>query len=342
MIDLLGNIYDNLLVDSSAGCVILQGAGEKAFCAGGDVVSIYHKGLAAKKDKDEKVPSEFFRREYIVDNKIANLNKPHVALIDGITMGGGVGVSVHGKFRVATEKSLFAMPETGIGLFPDVGGSHFLPHLNPKNIGFHLALTGAHVRGGGVLKHLGIATHAVQTADLDKLKSELLALPSLCSEHDVAQVLHNFDTIEASPLVTPEEEELIANVYDVESFEECWQNLSELRANGNEWATRTMATLEKVSAISVRVAFEQLKRGATLSLADCLEMEFVIVQRFLREHDFYEGVRAQLVDKDRKPVWSKSLSEITDADVDRYFRPDDDYDLLKLVDWNSSQQQQQQ
>ena len=153
----------------------------------------------------------------------------------------------------------------------------------------------------------------------------------------------------------------------MESFEECWQNLSELRANGNEWATRTMATLEKVSAISVRVAFEQLKRGATLSLADCLEMEFVIVQvrvcicggfsiyvfknkfflniylffgcviyvvirtctthlphmytqRFLREHDFYEGVRAQLVDKDRKPVWSKSLSEITDADVDRYFR----------------------
>jgi len=289
--------------------VIIRGAGGKAFCAGGDVVSLT---TAAPGDP---APGNFFRAEYRLNRLTGELKVPYVALQHGITMGGGCGVSVHGRYRVCTEKTLFAMPETAIGFFPDVGGSHFLPRL-PSRLGLFLALSGYRLKGRDNL-HAGISTHACDSASLDDLVSELTE----AGAGRLEAVLDSYTKCAAfqEPFSLAPHLATIERCFASDSVPEI---LSSLDADGSEFASKIHATLLAMSPTSLVVSAEQQRRGARLSLADCLRMEVRLADRFLADADFTEGVRAVLVDKDQSPAWRPaSVAEVTADTVERYFSP---------------------
>uniref|UniRef100_A0A8C2JEI3 3-hydroxyisobutyryl-CoA hydrolase n=1 Tax=Cyprinus carpio TaxID=7962 RepID=A0A8C2JEI3_CYPCA len=254
--------------DSETDLVIIKGAGDKAFCAGGDIRAITEAGKAG-----DSLTQDLFREEYILNNTIGTYQKPYVALIDGITMGGGVGLSVHGRFRVATEKTLFAMPETGIGLFPDVGGGYFLPRLQGK-LGLFLALTGFRLKGRDV-QRVGLATHFVQSDKIVSLQKDLVDLKSP-SNSDVAQLLDSY------------------------------QEQSCLDAEKPFVLQEQTETLAKMSPTSLKLTFRQIQEGERMSLQEVLVMEYRLSQACMRGNDFYEGVRAVLIDKDQSPKWKPS------------------------------------
>uniref|UniRef100_A0A8C2ZMV0 3-hydroxyisobutyryl-CoA hydrolase n=1 Tax=Cyclopterus lumpus TaxID=8103 RepID=A0A8C2ZMV0_CYCLU len=272
--------WDN---DDEIDIVIIKGAGGKAFCAGGDIRAVTEAGKAG-----DPLAEDFFREEYILNNAIGECRKPYIALIEGITMGGGVGLSVHGRFRVATEKTLFAMPETAIGLFPDVGGGFFLPRLRGK-LGMFLALTGFRLKGRDV-QRAGVATHFVERKKIPELEKELVGLKSPSAE-DVCRVLDSYQQQVKNP-----------------------QRLQNISQNGFRH------TLSRMSPTSLKITHKQLQAGATMSLQDVLVMEYRLSQACMRGCDFYEGVRAVLVDKDHSPKWNPStLEEVTQQTVDQCF-----------------------
>ncbi|KAG8432797.1 hypothetical protein GDO86_017151, partial [Hymenochirus boettgeri] len=240
----------------------------------------------------DRLAQDFFREEYILNNAIGICKKPFVAFIDGITMGGGVGLSVHGGFRVASEKTIFAMPETAIGLFPDVGGGYFLPRL-PGKIGLFIALTGFRLKGRDVQK-AGIATHFVDSEKIQFLERDLLAM-KCPSKEDIADVLDAYhiksDTAQDKPFVLAEHLDKI-----------------------------NRPILSKMSPTSIKITFRQLKEGSSLTLQEALRMEYRLSQACMKGHDFYEGVRAVLIDKDQNPKWKpSSLEEVTNEYLDICF-----------------------
>ncbi|NXI41371.1 HIBCH protein, partial [Galbula dea] len=305
--------------------IIVKGTGGKAFCAGGDIRAITDAGKVG-----DRLAQDFFREEYTLNNAIGTCKKPYVALIDGITMGGGVGLSVHGHFRVATEKTLFAMPETAIGkylnrfshecLFPDVGGGYFLPRLSGK-IGYYLALTGFRLKGRDVLK-AGIATHFVESEKLPALEKDLTALKSPSTEN-IADLLNSYHSKskvdEEKQFVLDEHMEKINSLFSAKSMEEIVQKLKQ---DGSPFAMKQLETINKMSPTSLKLTLRQLREGASMSLQDVLRMEYRLSQACLRGHDFYEGVRAVLIDKDQLPKWKPAaLEEVTDEFVDNCFEP---------------------
>lgn len=303
-----------------ADIVIIKGAGGKSFCAGGDIRAVTDAGKVG-----DPLAEDFFREEYILNNAIGTFKKPYVALIEGITMGGGVGLSVHGRFRVATEKTLFAMPETAIGLFPDVGGGYFLPRLQGK-LGLFLALTGFRLRGRDVLR-AGVATHFVESVKIPELEKELVHMKSP-SNDDVSKVLDSYQSnLDAEkPFVLDKHMSDINRMFSSSSVEGIVQNL---KADGSEFAKKQVDTLSKMSPTSLKITYRQLQKGANLSLQDVLVMEYRLSQGCMRGHDFYEGVRAVLVDKDHNPKWNPStLEEVTDQDVEQCFASLGEKDLI--------------
>ncbi|KAM8933492.1 3-hydroxyisobutyryl-CoA hydrolase, mitochondrial [Pelodytes ibericus] len=297
--------------DPDTSLVIIKGAGEKAFCAGGDIIAVTEAGKAGD-------PQDFFREEYILNNAIGTYKKPYVALIDGITMGGGVGLSVHGQFRVASEKTLFAMPETGIGLFPDVGGGYFLPRL-PGKIGLFIALTGFRLKGRDVQK-AGVATHFVESTKISSLEKELVSLKSP-SKEDIANVLDTFqkqsNAGQDKPFVLAEHLDKINSLFTANSIEEILENLKQ---DGSPFATKQLETLKKMSPTSLKMTFRQLKEGSAKTLQEVLTMEYRLSQACLRGHDFYEGVRAVLIDRDQNTKWKPALLEdVSDDYIDSCF-----------------------
>lgn len=301
--------------------VLIEGSGPKAFCAGGDIRAITEA-------KGSKTQADFFKEEYYLNNAIGTLPIPYVALIHGITMGGGVGLSVHGRYRVCSEKTVFAMPETGIGLVPDVGGAYFLPRLQGQ-LGMFLALTGHRLKGADVL-HAGIATHGCSAETFPTLKSELIALPSK-SEADLESVLNRHSDLfkAAQPAFTLEN--------DMGKIDKCFAGdsvaeiMTSLKKEG-VWGEKQAGIIAKMSPTSVGVAFRQLREGEKKSsLAECLAMEYRLVRRCCEDKDFYEGVRAVLVDRDNAPKWEpSSLEELTQGQVDKYFEPLQDGTDLKF------------
>ncbi|MCA1908226.1 MAG: enoyl-CoA hydratase/isomerase family protein [Magnetospirillum sp.] len=289
--------------DDAVKAVVIEGAGDKAFCAGGDIRALYD---ACKAGEMEYVAS-FYRDEYRLNRKIKTYAKPYVALIDGIVMGGGVGVSVHGRYRVATERTLFAMPETGIGFFPDVGGAFFLPRC-PGQVGLYLGLTGARLKAADCL-YAGIATHYVPSARMDELKAALSA-----SGDDVEAVLSRFHVDPgAAPLA--ENREVIDRCFSAASYDGV---LAALAAEGEGFAAQTLAAIKGKSPSANKVAFEQIRRGARLDFDSCMKMEFRLSQVWAPGADFVEGIRAVIVDKDGKPHWSETASdEAVRASFDR-------------------------
>ncbi|XP_077393683.1 3-hydroxyisobutyryl-CoA hydrolase, mitochondrial [Festucalex cinctus] len=307
--------------DSDTDLVIIKGAGGKAFCAGGDV-----RAITAAAKVGDPLSQVFFREEYILNNAIGTCRKPFVAFIDGITMGGGVGLSVHGRFRVATERTMFAMPETALGLFPDVGGGYFLPRLRGK-LGLFLALTGFRLRGRDV-HAAGIATHFVHSNKMSDLENELLSLSSPSAEN-ISKVLDSFHKESGldcdQPFVLDKHMSDIDRLFNSSSMEGVMHNL---KADGSQFAKKQMETLSKMSPTSLKLTFRQLQLGATLSLQDVLVMEYRLSQACMRGIDFHEGVRAVLVDKDQNPKWKPAtLEEVTDGSVEECFSSLGDKDL---------------
>src|SRR4051812_4201523 len=270
--------------------VVITAAGERAFSAGGDIRALYELGRAGRQAE----ALTFWRDEYPLNIAIKRYPKPYVALIDGIVMGGGVGVSVHGSHRVAGDRFQFAMPEVGIGFFPDVGATWFLPRM-PGELGTYGGLTGERFNAGDALA-AGIATHRVSSARFPDL------LEALTGTVSVDAVLAAFaEPAGEGPVMAHKAD--IDRLFAHNSVEEILSAFDADAARGNDWAQKTAATIRTKSPTSLKIALAQVRRGAHWDFSECMRAEFRIVSRIVHGADFYEGVRAVIVDKDNAPRW---------------------------------------
>ncbi|MCX4672975.1 enoyl-CoA hydratase/isomerase family protein [Streptomyces sp. NBC_01381] len=292
--------------DPAVETVVLTGAGERGLCAGGDIRAIHQDA----RDGDGTASAAFWRDEYRLNARIARYPKPYVALMDGIVMGGGVGVSAHGSVRIVTERSRIAMPETGIGFVPDVGGTYLLA-LSPGELGTHLALSGAQVGAEDALL-CGLADHFVPSQSLARTVDDLSTLP-------VREVLAR-NVQEPPPGELAAQREWIDVCYAADSVEEIVDRLLD---HGDPAAKDAAETLLTKSPTALKVTLASLRRARRLGpLEHVLDQEYRVSCRALTAPDLVEGVRAQVIDKDRAPRWSPStLAEVTDADVEGFFAP---------------------
>ncbi|HTW35696.1 MAG TPA: enoyl-CoA hydratase/isomerase family protein [Rhizomicrobium sp.] len=297
--------------DPSIDSVVVRGAGDRAFCAGGDIRALYESGKAGT-----PYVLDFYRDEYILNATIKHYPKPYIAMIHGIVMGGGVGVSVHGRYRVAEETITFAMPETGIGLFPDVGGSYFLPRT-PGEIGMYLALTGTRLKAADCL-YAGVATHVVPPG-----RSTVL-IDCLEIGRPPEEEFSPYGRIEGrAPLDV--QRAWIDEVFSGTTVEAI---LASLDSHGTQWAAETAKTIRSKSPTATKIAFRQIREGKKLDFDDCMRMEYRLVNRVVAGKDFYEGVRATIIDKDQSPKWQPArLEDVSDKDIDAYFAPLGDREL---------------
>jgi enoyl-CoA hydratase len=302
--------------DASVHAILLDHApGTRGFCAGGDIRMIAESGAG-----DGIEAREFFFTEYRLNHLLFHYPKPIVALIDGVTMGGGVGISMPARFRIATENTTYAMPETGIGLFPDVGGGWYLPR-KPGEIGMWLALTGARLKAADCLI-AGIATHYMPTEILAAARAQIAGA---AQTHDATRALES--GLEAlsegagrPKELTPENIERINRIFAGENVEAIF---AALEADASDWAEAQLATLRTKSPQALKVSFRQMREGSAMqSFEDEMRSEYRIASRVSALHDFQEGVRALIVDKDNKPSWNPAtLAAVTDAALDQIFAP---------------------
>jgi enoyl-CoA hydratase len=297
---------DAWAADPEIACVVVVGAGERAFCAGGDIRALAESGRAGT-----NYALDFWRDEYILNAAIKHYPKPYVALISGFAMGGGLGISVHGTYRVADETTQVAMPETGIGFFPDVGSSYFMPRC-PGEVGMYLALTGARLKTADAL-YAGIATHLVRA------ETRPILMDALTQGENPAELLSEIEVRPMPGAPLGEQRDTIDNIFCLASVEEILERLDE---EGDAWTAATAATIRTKSPTSLKITFRELREGKTLSFDDCMRMEFRISSRALAGHNFLEGVRTVLVEKDSAPRWRPaSLGEVQDEIVASYFAP---------------------
>lgn len=306
--------------DPAIRAVLIRGAGDRAFCAGGDVRAIYDAG----RGQSSGLTADFFREEYCLIQRVYRFPKPYVALLDGITMGGGAGISIHGSHRVATERFVFAMPETAIGLFPDIGATTFLNRC-PGRIGRYLGLTGARLRAADAL-YCGLVTHYVPNERLATLTEALARLPWRDGEErsQVDGVLAEFSAVAgAAPLAGLRP--AIDRCFAPDTVEGI---IAALEREEAEWARAALASIAKASPTSLKITLHQLQVGARFDVEEALQLEYRMTQHVMQRHDFFEGVRALLVDKDQAPKWQPaSLAGVGADDVDFYFRPIGDREL---------------
>ena len=299
--------------DPQIQAVVVRGAGDRAFCAGGDVVAIYE---ARQSNGPSDYKADFFREEYALIRRVHCFPKPYVALIDGVTMGGGVGVSVNGRFRVATERTLIAMPEVHIGLFPDVGASRFL-NLCPGRIGLYLALTGKRLGPADAL-FCGFATHFVPHERIGALTDALAALHWQADEED-AQIEAEFARFRAAA-GPPSLFALRSAIDRCFSAGSVAGIMAALSREAGDWAREALEAMRRASPLSLVITHHQLELGRGMSVAEALTLEYRLTQHCMAGHDFYEGIRALLVEKDRKPHWQPAtLDAVSAAEVAGYF-----------------------
>jgi len=298
--------------DGAVTRVVITAAGGRAFSAGGDLRSLYERGRAGRYDE----ALAYFRDEYALNTRIKRYRKPYVALIDGIVMGGGVGVSVHGSHRVAGDRFAFAMPEVGIGFFPDIGATWFLPRL-PGELGAWCALTGERLNAAdGVAA--GVATHRVASQRFPEL------IEALCGAVSVDALLNAFaQPAGEGPLAG--ERPAIDRLFQGNQVEDILAALDAEAAGNGTWAefARSAAALMRTkSPLSLKLALAQVRLGGTLDFEACMRTEFRIVSRVVRGHDTYEGIRAVIIDKDQTPRWQPpTLAAVSAAEVERHFAP---------------------
>jgi enoyl-CoA hydratase len=295
--------------DPAVKCVVIDHADGRGFCAGGDIAFLRNSAM-----NDGGVSGlKFFHDEYQLNHLLITYPKPVVAFMDGITMGGGVGISQPARFRVATENTKFAMPETGIGLFPDVGGGWYLSRLEGR-VGQFLALTGARIAGAGCLS-LGLATHYLTSNLLAEAKSRI-------ATEDVDRI----DGILGTLSVTPPDSKIVETIVQINrhfASDRLEDIFASLEGDDSDWAMKELATLRTKSPQTCKVALRQLSESLKLTdFADNMAMEYRIASRVLVRPDFAEGVRAVIVDKDNSPKWDPATAEgVTDALIDAIFAP---------------------
>ena len=290
--------------DPAVSSILIDHAGERGFCAGGDIRMIAESGAG-----DAVAARAFFHAEYRLNHLMFAYPKPIVAIVDGIVMGGGVGISEPAAVRVATERTTYAMPETGIGLFPDVGGGWFLPRL-PGETGTWLALTGARLKAADTVA-LGIHTHFVPSDRIDALKSDIVARgPDAVMGYATG----------AGPAPLDDHRARIDALFAHDTVEAI---LEALEGDGSSWSTGQLDILRTKSPQALKVTLRQLRTGRAMQdFADVMAMEYRLCGRVVRTHDFQEGVRAVIVDKDNTPRWSPSVLEtVSNADLDALFAP---------------------
>jgi enoyl-CoA hydratase len=293
--------------DDAVRAVLFDHAEGRGFCAGGDIRMLADSGA-----QDGAEARAFFHAEYRMNHRLFTYMNPTVAFMDGITMGGGVGIALPCKFRVATENTRFAMPETGIGLFPDVGGGWYLSRL-PGRTGQFLALTGARIDGAECLS-LGLATHYLPAAAFDEVKAKIAADPSA-----IEAILDAFAE-EPPPARIEANMERIDRLFASDRLEDIY---AALEADGSDWAAKELATLRTKSPQTMKVALRLLKDGGHMhSFADEMRQEYAVGAHVVQRHDFLEGVRAVIVDKDNAPRWNPATPEgVTEHMIDTIFAP---------------------
>ncbi len=288
--------------DPTVHAVVIEGAGGRAFCAGGDILAARAGVLAGR----EAEVHRFFAEEYQLNAQIAAYPKPYIALIGGICMGGGLGVSVHGDYRVTTGEALFAMPETGIALFPDIGASYFLPRLR-GHLGMYMALVGARLTGADAV-YAGLATHFTEPG-------LLASLPDALADHGIAALSGI-----AQPCDAPIAKHMAAIDYCF-SAPTLSDVLHRLEANDTEWSRQTLAALRANSPSALLWTFHLIQAGAGRTLSACLAAELALTRPVTHHPDFGEGVRAMLVDKDRTPRWTPArLEDVDTAAIEAMFQ----------------------
>lgn len=305
---------DAFEADPAVAVIILEGAGERGLCAGGDIRSLYD---SAKSGGD--LGREFWREEYILNARIAHLSKPYVAFMDGIVMGGGIGLSAHGRHRIVSEKSKLAMPEVGIGFFPDVGGTWLLARL-PGEIGTYFGLTG-HVMNGADAIAADFADIFIPTEKWPAARAALCALPQGAGNMNVKLALKKF----ASPAGDAPVAAQRAVIDRLFAFETVDEIVAALEKDGSDFAREALATMKTKSPTSMVVTLRLLREARkSKSLKECLAREFIAAQRVFKSDEFLEGVRAAVVDKDRNPKWQPpTLAGVTAQIVDAYFDTQD-------------------
>ncbi|MBA2657366.1 MAG: enoyl-CoA hydratase/isomerase family protein [Tatlockia sp.] len=296
--------------DESIHAVVIQAEAGKAFCAGGDVRWLYEQGLA--KNTEQK---QFFWHEYRLNYFIHHYKKPYIALMNGITMGGGVGLSLHGSHPVATENFIFAMPETGIGFFPDVGASFLLARC-PGEAGVYLGLTGSRLNADEAYS-LRLVKSVVNSKHLPEVLATLVETDLSRDAHNrISACLQKFAQ-STSQKFSILQQATIDSYFAKGTVEEI---LRALAKKGDEWSLATIKTLEKKSPLSLKITFEQIKKAKSFSMEACIKMDYVLVNHFMQNQDFYEGVRALLVDKDNSPNWQpQTLNQVSETQVADYF-----------------------
>lgn len=306
MVREIARALDQWETDPEVRCVVMKGAGDKAFCAGGDIRILYELGMAGRHAEQLR----FLREEYILNRRIKLYPKPYVALVEGIVMGGGAGVSVHGSHLVVGEKFSFAMPEVGIGFFPDIGATFFLPRLAGKS-GVYLALTGTRMTCGDAFA-FGLACTYVPSARHAALLQRLISgeAPAVAIEAESAPPPASVLSLHRS---------LIDRCFAAPTLPSI---LARLNEDGSDFAQATYHTIRTKSPSSLAIALRQMNIGAQLGIDEALRTEFRVVSRITRSHDFYEGVRALIIDKDNRPHWNPAeIEDVTPADVEFYFAP---------------------
>lgn len=317
--------------------VLISGAGSKALCAGGDVAALALQNEEGP--EGQRASTDFFGLEYRLDHSIATYSKPVISFMDGITMGGGVGLSLHAPFRIATEKTVFAMPETTIGFFPDVGGSFFLPRLDGK-LGVYLALTSERVTGVQAL-YTGIATHYVHSSVLSSLTQRLseLVFPDRLDYDGRLDAVNKTLSEFSLGLPSLKEEPMVFSGSLRNAIERCFkpthiQNIFkalEREEEEKEWAEKTLQTLKSRPAVSLNVTLRAMTLGEQWSIAETFQREYGIAGHFMRHPDFVEGVKARLMSKPpRQAKWHTKAGGLTAAHTDTFFVQPEDQPALEL------------
>ncbi|WP_455474798.1 enoyl-CoA hydratase/isomerase family protein [Bartonella sp. B30(2025)] len=291
--------------DDDISCILVEGEG-RAFCAGGDVVEIYHM---------RETPSsyQYFSDKYRLNAYIKHFPKPYVSFLNGICMGGGVGISIYGSHRIVTENAILAMPESAIGFFPDVGASFFLPPL-PDFFGVYLALTGISIKWGDCL-NLGLATHAVPESELNSIKNTII-------EQGNPILALKEKTIEKKYETNHKMRCIINACFSANTLEECLELLYKKSKEGVLFAKKCYDILQSRSPTSLKIIWKQMKKNSCKTLEECMQIENRIAHHMINSHDFCEGIRAMLIDKDKTPKWHPDkLADVTDEMIDVYFQP---------------------
>ncbi|MFZ5967550.1 MAG: enoyl-CoA hydratase/isomerase family protein [Bacillota bacterium] len=332
-------LYKTLLQwknDDHVAFICLEGEGDQALCSGGDVRALYD----LRNGNVKEYAFKFFSTEYRMNMTMHRYSKPILVYMNGYVMGGGVGIAVGDSHRIVTEKTKWAMPEMDIGLYPDVGGSYFLPKM-PGYIGRYLSLTSKTIRPEDAL-YIGAADYYMDSSSWlplkEAIKEQSWSVDTAKDQLD--ELLNRFQQVSSQPSTIAQLEEKINCHFRFSTVEEIVASLEAAAKEGDEWAAKTIKTICKKSPTSLKVTLQQLINGKEKSMLECFEMELEMSMNFMKSHDFFEGVRSVLVDKDRSPKWNPdTLEKVTKEDVDSFFRyewaegknPLQDFDVRNLL-----------